>query len=250
MIGIKDQCFGCETEMTGISRRTAAQVIADLFGTSYQHYGGYDAYHIIDRDGKEWKIVSDSSIEATARRGNRQRHIADSTYKVEMNSPKLEYSEMEKLQEAVRALRHAGAVVNPSCGMHVHVDGANHTPQSIKNVLSIMYSKEDILFAALNVNETRVSRWCQKVREPMLQKVRKLPKSATDTQLANIWYEGHSSTTDHYHWTRYYACNVHSYGCITAADSPNQADICRYQPLDTAISFLYTGLCFPESILC
>ena len=211
MIGIKDQCFGCEIEMTGISRRTAAQVIADLFGTSYQHYGGYDAYHIIDRDGKEWKIVSDSSIEATARRGNRQRHIADSTYKVEMNSPKLEYSEMEKLQEAVRALRHAGAVVNPSCGMHVHVDGANHTPQSIKNVLSIMYSKEDILFAALNVNETRVSRWCQKVREPMLQKVRKLPKSATDTQLANIWYEGHSSTTDHYHWTRYYACNVHSY---------------------------------------
>lgn len=40
------------------------------------------------------------------------------------------------------------------------------------------------------------------------------------------------------------------HGCITAADSPNQVDICRYQPLDTALSFLYTGLRFPESILC
>lgn len=40
------------------------------------------------------------------------------------------------------------------------------------------------------------------------------------------------------------------HGCITAADSPNQVDICRFQPLDTALSFLYTGLRFPESILC
>ena len=27
---------------------------------------------------------------------------------------------------------------------------------------------------ALNVNESRVERWCQKVREPMLEKIRKL----------------------------------------------------------------------------
>lgn len=38
MIGIKDQCFGCEIEMTGLSRARAAQAIAELFGTSYQHY--------------------------------------------------------------------------------------------------------------------------------------------------------------------------------------------------------------------
>lgn len=43
MIGIKDQCFGCEIEMTGLSRARAAQAIAELFGTGCQHYGGYDA---------------------------------------------------------------------------------------------------------------------------------------------------------------------------------------------------------------
>ena len=41
-----------------------------------------------------------------------------------------------------------------------------------------------------------------------------------------------------------------SHGEVGAADQPNETDICRYQPLDTAISFLYTGLKFPESILC
>ena len=46
---------------------------------------------------------------------------------------------MEKLQEVVRALRRAGGIVNDSCGMHVHVDASKHTPQSLKNVLSIVF---------------------------------------------------------------------------------------------------------------
>ena len=105
-----------------------------------------------------------------------------------MNSPKLEYAEMEKLQQVVRTLRRAGAMTNESCGMHVHVDASNHTPQSLKNALSIMYSKEDILFLALKVNEARVERWCQKVREPMLEKIRKMPTNLTMEQLKRLWY--------------------------------------------------------------
>ena len=127
-----------------------------------------------------------------------------------MNSPKLEYREMGKLQEVVRALRHAGAVVNGSCGMHVHVDASKHTPQSLKNALSIMYSKEDILFKALNVNEHRVERWCQKVREPMLEKIRKLPTNTTMERLKREWYGGRDESYEHYNWTRYYALNLHS----------------------------------------
>ena len=127
-----------------------------------------------------------------------------------MNSPKLGYSEMGKLQEAVRALRRAGALVNSSCGMHVHVDASKHTPQSLKNALSIMYSKEDILFEALKVNENRVERWCQKVREPMLEKIRKMPTGMTMEQLKRAWYDGEDGSLEHYNWTRYYALNLHS----------------------------------------
>ena len=59
--------------------------------------------------------------------------------------------------------------VNDSCGIHVHVDAANHNRQSLKNLIGIMYSKEDILFKALQVSESRAERWCKKVREPMLR---------------------------------------------------------------------------------
>lgn len=209
---MKDQYFGCEIEMTGLTRKEIATALGGLFSTVPRHEGGaYDTWSITDLQGKAWKIVSDSSIHATRRQGRRQVSTdVGHEYKVEMNSPKLEYAEMEKLQSVVRTLRNVGAVVNSSCGMHVHVDAAAHTPQSIKNALSIMYSKEDILFKALNVNENRVSRWCQKVREPMLEQVRKLPKQATMTQLERVWYEGHGGSCDHYNWTRYYALNVHS----------------------------------------
>ena len=164
--------------MTGLTRQQAAKAVADLFGTSARRTfesAIYDPWEVIDREGKKWRFVFDSSIKAAKRIHGHQVPVDIGLYKVEMNSPKLEYSEMGKLQEVVRALRHAGAVVNGSCGMHVHVDASHHTPQSLKNALSIMYSKEDILFKALNVNEARVQRWCQKVREPMLEKIRKLP---------------------------------------------------------------------------
>lgn len=194
--------------MTGLTRRQAAEALGALFGTQFRYLGGtYKAYEVPDREDKVWKIVYDSSIRPV--RPERSRYPEDE-YKVEMNSPKLEYSEMSKLQEVVRTLRHAGAVVNDSCGMHVHVDASKHTPQSLKNALSIMYSKEDILFKALNVNERRVERWCQKVREPMLEKIRKLPANTTMERLKREWYEGSDESDEHYNWTRYYALNLHS----------------------------------------
>ena len=192
--------------MTGLSRQEAAEAVASLFGTTARHSTSsrtYDPWEITDGEGKIWRFVYDSSIHASHQVGRQQLPIDDDTYKVEMNSPKLEYREMGKLQEVVRALRHAGAVVNQSCGMHVHVDASNHTPQSLKNAVSIMYSKEDILFKALNVNESRVQRWCRKVREPMLEKIRELPKNATMERLKQEWYGGADGSGEHYNWTRY-----------------------------------------------
>ena len=34
MIGLKDQCFGVEVELTGITRQAAAQALAEYFETS------------------------------------------------------------------------------------------------------------------------------------------------------------------------------------------------------------------------
>ena len=63
MTGLKDQCFGVEVEMTGITRKQAAQALADYFGTIPKAKGGvYDTWKVKDPTGKEWKLVSEQSI--------------------------------------------------------------------------------------------------------------------------------------------------------------------------------------------
>ena len=212
-IGIKDQCFGVEVEMTGITRRQAAEALAAYFGTSV-HYCGtyYDAWGVTDPEGKEWKLMSDSSIRGERKIDFGYRSTSDGEYQVEMVTPKLTYAELPKLQECVRRVRKAGAKANNSCGIHVHVDAANHNRQSLKNLIGIMYSKEDILFKALQVDPIRARDYCQKVREPMLRQAWTLSSDETTdlTQLEQVWYEGNVENTDHYNWTRYYALNLHS----------------------------------------
>ena len=187
LLDFKDQYFGCEIELTGINRATAAQTLADLFGTRAEHSGGgYDAYRVKDLDGKEWKIVRDGSIHPECRRRS---VLIGETYKVELNSPSLNTARWKSFRRLSfltprrryrkRQLRNARP-----CGCKY-----KHTPQSLKNVLSIMYSKEDILFAALKVNPARIDSYCQAVDEPILEEIRKLPSGASMDQLKDRWYQ-------------------------------------------------------------
>ena len=192
MIGLKDQCFGVEVEMTGITREQAAWALANYFGTTPRNTGGYyDKWKVRDPAGKDWTLMSDGSIYTEMKSETGYERIYDDGYSVEMVTPKLTYAELPKLQECVRQVRHAGAKVNNTCGIHVHVDAANHNPQSLKNLLSIMYSKEDILFKALQVNPNRAIQYCQKVREPMLKEARKLSSDETKN-LTALQYTGRS----------------------------------------------------------
>ena len=157
-LDFRDQYFGCEIELTGINRATAAQTLADLFGTRAEHSGGgYDAYRVKDLDGKEWKIVRDSSIHPECRRRS---VLIGETYKVELNSPKLEYSEMEKLQEVVRALRRAGGIVNDSCGIHSYTNARTGKSKTLADA-GITFWESELLHDGYRITDqtgTRASR--------------------------------------------------------------------------------------------
>ena len=62
---LREQRFGIEIEMTGITREKAAEVTAEYFGTQTHYLGTYyDTYAAIDPLGRQWKFMSDSSITA------------------------------------------------------------------------------------------------------------------------------------------------------------------------------------------
>ena len=191
--------------MTGITRSAAAKVIAKHFGTQATHVGGsYDAYTVPTGDGRRWKIVSDGSIRCEAR-GDRP---ASRLYSVEVVSPICKYEDIETIQELVRDLRHAGARVNDSCGIHIHVDASHHDPKTLRNVVNIMASKEDLLYKTLKVNIDR-QYYCQKADLRFLDDVNlRRPKSMSEFE--TLWYNGSSGRNNHYHSSRYHALNLHS----------------------------------------
>ena len=96
----------------------------------------------------------------------------------------------------VRKLRGAGAKVNGSCGIHVHVDASAHTPQTLRNMVNIMAAKEELLYKALQVQVSREN-YCQKADLRFLDEVnRKRPK--TMAELERLWYNGESNRYIHY----------------------------------------------------
>ncbi|MBQ8835565.1 MAG: amidoligase family protein, partial [Oscillospiraceae bacterium] len=154
--------------MTGLTRDRAAKTIAKYMGTHATHVGGtYDTYTVRDTQGRTWKIVSDSSIREEAR-GNRE---ATTSYRVEVVSPICKYEDIPLVQEVVRQLRHNGAKVNSSCGIHIHVDASRHSPQTLRNIVNIMASKEDLLYKTLQVESWRELEYCKKADLRFLDEV-------------------------------------------------------------------------------
>lgn len=206
---LKDQHFGIEIEMTGLSRSRAAEVIADYFGSSAAYEGTYyDAYSVQDHEGRKWKVMSDGSIDTQKKDGSRK-IFSDRTYSVELVSPICHYEDIVPLQEIVRKLREAGAFPNPSCGIHVHVDASPFDAVSLRNITNIMASKEDLIYKALQVDVEREKRFCRKVDSSFLEELnRKKPKDIA--AISNIWYHGRDGHHIHYHDSRYHCLNLHS----------------------------------------
>lgn len=203
--------FGIEVEFTGITRTQAAKVAAEYLGGTVSEAGDYyDTKKVTAPDGRVWKFMFDSSIKAQKKEGGRTASASD-IYKVELVSPILSYREdIDTLQELIRRLRKAGGFANSSAGIHIHLDGAKHTPKSIRNFINIIASKNDLFYKALQIEPDRM-RYCKKMDAYLVDRMNRR-KPETMAQLENIWYEGYGGNRSaHYHDSRYHFLNLHSF---------------------------------------
>ena len=206
---LKEQRFGIEIEMTGITREAAAETVAEYFGTRSRYIGTYyDAYAALDPEGRQWKFMSDGSIDAQKRAGGKK-ISADREYQTEMVSPICRYEDIVSIQEIVRKLKERGAFVNKTCGIHVHIDASPFDARTLRNITNIMASKEDLIYKALQVSVSREHSYCQKVEQRFLEELnRKKPKTLDGVE--RIWYGGDSRRDTHYDDSRYHCLNLHS----------------------------------------
>ena len=48
-------------------------------------------------------------------------------------------------------------MANSSCGIHVHVDGANHTPESLCRLLNFATGRQDLFYEALQIATAQIT---------------------------------------------------------------------------------------------
>lgn len=211
---LKNQMFGVEIEMTGITRERAAFLIGETLRNLPSSPAG-NCYHTIeirDKHNRVWKVMRDSSISPV--RNDESRCPMDD-YKVELVTPPLNYEDIDLLQKVVRKLRENGAKTNSSCGIHVHVDGTNHNPTSLKRLVNFMIARQDLIYEALEIGERERS-WCRKLNTNILKEMNSC-KSLTKDDTERIWYSAandnyqHGIDHQHYNETRYHGVNLHSY---------------------------------------
>lgn len=135
---------------------------------------------------------------------------ASTNYRTEVVSPILSYDDIPSLQELIRTLRKAGAFANSSCGIHIHVGAERFTPKTLRNLVNVFYSKEDLIYRALRINPGREHRYCRKTNERFLKELNK-KRPATMAKFADLWYmEAPCGRNMHYNSSRYHGLNLHA----------------------------------------
>ncbi len=211
---LKNQLFGVEVEMTGITREKAAKIVAEVLGStpSSPSRNCYHTRTIADQANRKWKIMRDSSITSIRNDGSNE---PSDEYKVEFVTPPLKYEDMELLQNIIRKLRENGAKSHSSCGIHIHVDGANHDAKSLRRLVNFMTSRQDLIYEALEIKD-RANHWCKKLNSNILKEMKSCTQ-LTKSDAERIWYSSandnyrYGINHEHYNSTRYHGVNLHSY---------------------------------------
>ncbi len=190
--------FGIEIETIGRSRSVLAAAIAEAIGGVARYEGGgYDKWAVVMTDGRKWTLMSDSSL--------------STGLSAEIVSPILTYADLDMMQTIVRTARKAGARVDESCGIHVHVDGAAFDVTSLTNLVTIVNKREALIVKALKISANR-ARFCKEINAAFMAR---LGTPRTIEELKTAWYgsadEASYATGQHYHNSRYVGLNLHSF---------------------------------------
>lgn len=213
------RAFGVEIETVGSTRANIAKYIAAAIPGSTVRQGAdsYMSYYVAMSDGREWRIMGDGSLTGSMHGAPRWTDKAG-----EVVSPILTWTDMDLLQTVVRAIRKAKATIDPSCGIHVHVDGRDLSAASVGRLTTFVTNYDKTFDAMLGIAPARRRQWCKTLPAQRASDVAaagaKLGSALARTSdaLAAVWYgsgdayEVSAYRRAHYQHTRYHGLNLHS----------------------------------------
>lgn len=140
---------------------------------------------------------------------------------IEIQSPRLQGAKGEEFTTRVAGvLKNNNAVVNASCGMHVHLDAdaivptsRSEYPRALVEMWKAYVVFEDVIFSVLPYNR-RINRYCRPLRDYF--KLSEIEAITSMYDAERLWYKQQDSSAirsekqHHHHASRYFGVNFHS----------------------------------------
>ena len=147
-----------EMDMTGITRKAAAEILADIFQTDYNFQSDENYYEVKDSTEKTWRIYSSDSIKAEKYSGEKVVG-ANYMYQVKLLSPFLYENEFPMLEKALEQLELRGAIVNDSTKINLLLDVSciENWEKYQTNLENLYESKGELFQKALDIPFSQVA---------------------------------------------------------------------------------------------
>ncbi|MBI4870791.1 MAG: amidoligase family protein [Candidatus Riflebacteria bacterium] len=196
----RGQRFGVEVELVGLERETVAAVLASQVGGEVLE-ASEGRFLVEQADGRQWRVEPDDSLGLWE------------PWAAEVVSPVLEVEDLEVLGPVVDALAQAGGTTSPDCGVHVHLDAADYSPEVLCRFVQEVIGIEPYMSLAFDISESRLADFTRLLDERFVREFRANPPRSRE-ELLKQWYGASESIEqarlERYHRSRYRGLNLHS----------------------------------------
>lgn len=150
--------YGIEMDMTGITRKAVAEILAEQFDTKVVFCLSDNGYNVPDQNQRLWRILSSDSIKAEKYNGEKVVG-ANYMYQVKLLSPFLYENEFPMLEKALEQLELRGAIVNDSTKMNLLLDVSciENWEKYQTNLENLYESKGELFQKALDIPFSQVA---------------------------------------------------------------------------------------------
>ena len=138
--------YSIAMDMTGITRKRAAEILAETFKSDYKYNFDSGGYTIKDRRGRIWNLLPSDNIKAE-KILNSKIVGANYLYQIKLITPFFYANDFASMEELTKDLKTGGTLVNDTTKMSVILDvaGMEHK-ERYKTNLANLYKSKGILF--------------------------------------------------------------------------------------------------------
>ena len=150
--------YGIEMDMTGITRKAVAEILAEQFDTKVVFCLSDNGYNVPDQNQRLWRILPSDSIKAEKYNGEKVVG-ANYMYQVKLLSPFLYENEFPMLEKALEQLELQGAIVNDSTKINLLLDVSciENWEKYQTNLENLYESKGELFQKALDIPFSQVA---------------------------------------------------------------------------------------------